>query len=124
MACPVAPASRRPAGTQALIQLLPYLAAPGPVAIVGPTYSEHALAWRNAGASVISIENLDACPDSAIHAVVVNPNNPDGRVTDCAALTRIATRTRKAAADGLSSMKHFPMSIRPSARSHCAPIGR
>src|SRR3954464_15252491 len=28
------------AGTQALIQLLPYLAAPGPVAIVGPTYSE------------------------------------------------------------------------------------
>ena len=29
-------------GTQALIQWLPYLAAPGPVAIVGPTYSEHA----------------------------------------------------------------------------------
>src|SRR3954469_3041998 len=29
------------AGTQALVQLLPYLAVPGPVAIVGPTYSEH-----------------------------------------------------------------------------------
>jgi cobalamin biosynthetic protein CobC len=82
------------AGTQALIQLLPYLAAPGPVAIVGPTYSEHALAWRNAGHPVISIENLDACPDNAIHAVVVNPNNPDGRVTDCAAPTRIATQLR------------------------------
>jgi cobalamin biosynthetic protein CobC len=79
-------------GTQALIQLLPYLAAPGPVAIVGPTYSEHALAWRNAGHPVIAIDRLDACPETAVHAVVVNPNNPDGRVTDRAALTRIATQ--------------------------------
>jgi cobalamin biosynthetic protein CobC len=79
-------------GTQALIQLLPYLAAPGPVAIVGPTYSEHALGWRNAGHPVIAIDRLDACPETAIHAVVVNPNNPDGRVTDRAALTRIATQ--------------------------------
>ena len=82
------------AGTQALIQWLPHLAAPGPVAIVGPTYSEHALAWRNAGHPVIAIDNLDACPDSAVHAVVVNPNNPDGRVTDRAALARIATQLK------------------------------
>lgn len=81
-------------GTQALIQLLPYLAAPGPVAIVGPTYSEHALAWRDAGHPVIAIDNLDQCPDSAVHAVVVNPNNPDGRVTDLAALARLATQSK------------------------------
>jgi cobalamin biosynthetic protein CobC len=81
-------------GTQALIQLLPYLAAPGPVAIVGPTYSEHALAWRDAGHRVIAIDNLDQCPDSAVHAVVVNPNNPDGRVTDLAALTRLAAQSK------------------------------
>src|SRR5262245_3882820 len=36
-------------GTQALIQLLPWLAAPGPVAIVGPTYGEHERAWHNSG---------------------------------------------------------------------------
>jgi len=82
------------AGTQALIQLLPYLAAPGPVAIVGPTYSEHALAWRNAGHPVIAIEHLDACPESAVHAVVVNPNNPDGRVADRASLLGIAAKLR------------------------------
>lgn len=82
------------AGTQALIQLLPYLAAPGPVAIVGPTYNEHALAWRNAGHPVIAIDNLDACPEGAVHAVIVNPNNPDGRVTDLAALKRMAARLR------------------------------
>jgi cobalamin biosynthetic protein CobC len=82
------------AGTQALIQLLPYLAVPGPVAIVEPTYNEHAAAWRNAGHPVIAIDHLDACPESAVHAVVVNPNNPDGRVTDRAALTRIAAQLK------------------------------
>ena len=81
-------------GTQALIQWLPYLAAPGPVAIVGPTYSEHAAAWRNAGHPVIAIDHLAACPESAVHAVVVNPNNPDGRVTDRAALMRIAAQLK------------------------------
>jgi cobalamin biosynthetic protein CobC len=82
------------AGTQALIQWLPYLASPGPVAIVGPTYSEHALAWRNAGRTVIAIDSLDACPDNAVHAIVVNPNNPDGRITDRAALTRVAMQLK------------------------------
>src|SRR6185312_9760968 len=77
-------------GTQALIQWLPYLAAPGPVAIVGPTYGEHAMAWRNAGHDVIAIDHLAACPESAAHMVVVNPNNPDGRIIDRASLARAA----------------------------------
>ena len=46
------------------------------------------LAWRNAGHEVIAIDNLDAFPESAVHAVIVNPNNPDGRVTDRAVLAR------------------------------------
>ncbi len=62
MACLMVPASRLAAGTQALIQLLPYLAVPGPVAIVGPTYSEHTAAWRNAGHPVIAIDHLDGLP--------------------------------------------------------------
>ncbi len=80
------------AGTQALIQLLPYLAVPGPVAIVGPTYNEHAAAWRNVGHPAVAIDHLGACPENAVHAVVVNPNNPDGRVTDRAVLTRTAAQ--------------------------------
>jgi cobalamin biosynthetic protein CobC len=83
------------AGTQALIQWLPYLAAPGPVAIVGPTYSEHAIAWRNAGHPVIAIDHPDACPGEAVHAVIVNPNNPDGRITEHAALARLAARLKE-----------------------------
>jgi cobalamin biosynthetic protein CobC len=68
------------AGTQALIQWLPHLAAPGAVAIVGPTYNEHVAAWRAGGHEVGVIGSLSALPDHARHVVIVNPNNPDGRV--------------------------------------------
>jgi cobalamin biosynthesis protein CobC len=80
------------AGTQSLIQWLPQLAAAGPVAIVEPTYSEHALAWRMAGHEVIACANLDDVPGAICHAVVVNPNNPDGRVISSSVLARVAAR--------------------------------
>jgi len=69
------------AGTQALIQMLPYVMTGGAVAITGPTYSEHAAAFARAGREVLKI-GLDALPSGATHAVVVNPNNPDGRITN------------------------------------------
>lgn len=63
-------------GTQALIQLLPRLRPPGRVAVVGPTYAEHAACWRAAGHEVHEGEE----PDPAADVVVLcNPNNPDGR---------------------------------------------
>ena len=68
------------AGTQALIQILPHVMTGGAVAIAGPTYSEHAAAFARAGRKVISA-GLDALPSGVTHAVVVNPNNPDGRIT-------------------------------------------
>jgi cobalamin biosynthetic protein CobC len=83
------------AGTQALIQWLPYLASPGPVAIVGPTYNEHAPAWRNAGHEVIAITDLRELPEHAVHAVIVNPNNPDGRIADHATLADIAATLQR-----------------------------
>jgi cobalamin biosynthetic protein CobC len=80
------------AGTQSLIQWLPQLAGAGPVAIVGPTYHEHELAWRRAGHEVIVLADLDQLPDDVRHAVVVNPNNPDGRVTSHSVIARAAAR--------------------------------
>jgi cobalamin biosynthetic protein CobC len=77
-------------GTQALIQWLPRLAPQAPVAVCGPTYSEHAHAWASAGHQVVSINGLDALPATARHAVVVNPNNPDGRIVSLAAIERAA----------------------------------
>lgn len=75
-------------GTQALIQWLPRLAEPGAVAIVGPTYGEHAASWRGAGYTVHEVSELSGA--AARHAVVVNPNNPDGRTHGRAALIALA----------------------------------
>lgn len=68
-------------GTQALIQLLPRLRPFSHVAVVGPTYGEHATCWSNAGHQVLSCETVDA-RGSADVVVVGNPNNPDGRCHD------------------------------------------
>lgn len=67
-------------GTQSLIQWLPRLAPDGAVAIVQPTYSEHALAWRRAGREAIGSTAEYPLPDAARHLVIVNPNNPDGHL--------------------------------------------
>ncbi|MBS0532256.1 MAG: threonine-phosphate decarboxylase [Proteobacteria bacterium] len=81
-------------GTQALIQWLPRLAASGPVAVASPTYSEHALAWENAGHAVTSLDPMRVLPETVRHAVIVNPNNPDGRIIDRVALAPIASEVR------------------------------
>jgi cobalamin biosynthetic protein CobC len=86
-------------GTQALIQWLPRLAAPGTVAVVSPTYDEHATAWRLAGHEVIAVADAAVIPDMVRHIVVVNPNNPDGRITDHAMLAHLAEIV--AARDGM-----------------------
>lgn len=78
-------------GTQALIQWLPRLVAPSAVAIAGPTYSEHALAWRQAAHDIVTLASFDSLPDRVRHVVVVNPNNPDGRLIDQTTLARVAS---------------------------------
>jgi cobalamin biosynthetic protein CobC len=80
-------------GAQALIQAVPRLLPGRKVGVLGPTYAEHAQAWRRAGREVIECrapEELAACDIG----VIVNPNNPDGRAIAPDALTEIAKRTR------------------------------
>lgn len=76
-------------GTQILIGLLPRLAPRGPVAVLGPTYAEHGEAWRKAGFKVSEIATL-AEAGGAATVVVVNPNNPDGRLVPPEALAKQA----------------------------------
>jgi cobalamin biosynthesis protein CobC len=68
-------------GTQALIQLLPRLAQPSCVAIVGPTYAEHALCWGREGHRVFTAHTLRETADADV-VVIVNPDNPSGRLVD------------------------------------------
>lgn len=71
-------------GSQVLIGGIPFLRPAGAeVAIVGPTYGEHAPAWARAGHRVRVVSGL---PDPAGPLpdvlLLVNPNNPDGRIQD------------------------------------------
>jgi cobalamin biosynthetic protein CobC len=65
-------------GAQAAIQLLPQFAPPGRARIFAPTYNEYAGVLSAARWEVQEVEGLDALAGADI-AVIVNPNNPDGR---------------------------------------------
>ena len=68
-------------GTQALIQLVPTLFAPGDVTVMGPTYGEHAPAWTAAGHTVQDVASICAqAARPAPYGVLVHPNNPTGRL--------------------------------------------
>jgi cobalamin biosynthesis protein CobC len=78
-------------GTQALIELLPRLFPARRVGILGFTYAEHEKMWRRAGAEVETVSDIEAL--SAFDcAVIVNPNNPDGRFVPVADLRLLAER--------------------------------
>jgi cobalamin biosynthetic protein CobC len=73
-------------GTDAGLSVLPWLfREPKRVAILAPSYSGHAAAWTAAGHSVSEAASLDRAGNAAI-LIVVNPNNPDGRVTSFTSL--------------------------------------
>jgi cobalamin biosynthesis protein CobC len=66
------------AGAQAAIQMIPRLGLPGRARVLGPTYNEHAACLRAAGWRVEEVSRFNQL-DGADLAVVVNPNNPDGK---------------------------------------------
>jgi cobalamin biosynthetic protein CobC len=76
-------------GTQILIETLPRLVQPARVAVVGPTYAEHAAAWGRGGHAVAAVPDLAAAGDASV-VVAVNPNNPDGRVLPAGDLIALA----------------------------------
>jgi cobalamin biosynthesis protein CobC len=76
-------------GTQALLQIIPRLRVSGTVAVLGPTYQEHAQCWRRCGHRVRLVDDIDALDDADI-AVVVNPNNPTGRLLSRESLASLA----------------------------------
>lgn len=83
------------AGAEAAIRLLPLLLGVRSVEIVGPTYGAHAESWRAAGVATRLIAADQAAVSPAGVLVIVNPNNPDGRLTRRADLIAMA-RARSA----------------------------
>lgn len=97
-------------GTQALIQILPRLAPVGRVGVLGMTYAEHGRVWGRACALVETIDTLEdlAGFDAAI---VVNPNNPDGRLVAPERIAELAGRV------GLLVVDEAFMDVAPRASS-------
>jgi cobalamin biosynthesis protein CobC len=80
-------------GTQALIQWLPRLFPARRIAILGFGYQEYPALWRAADAEVIITDEIATLTNPGVDvAIVVNPNNPDGRLIDPQSLAEIATR--------------------------------
>lgn len=79
------------AGASQAIQLLPRLSVPGLARVLSPTYNEHAAALANAGWRVEPVADPAALAGADL-AVVVNPNNPDGRILPPGALLALLPR--------------------------------
>jgi cobalamin biosynthetic protein CobC len=66
-------------GVQALIQLLPSLRPGATAAVLSPTYGEYSHVFSTLGAGSRSVDSISALNAAGI-AIIVNPNNPDGRI--------------------------------------------
>lgn len=80
-------------GTQILLPRVASLVKPGRALVLGPTYAEHARACAIAGHQVAEVRDFDALFGADI-AVVVNPNNPDGRAVSRRNLLELAAEMR------------------------------
>ncbi len=76
-------------GSQALIQIVPRLIEAADVAVIGPTYAEHGAAWMRCGHRVRTVPSLAEIGDARV-VVVVNPDNPTGRIVTSDDLCRLA----------------------------------
>src|SRR5260370_42604724 len=108
-------------GTQILLPLVAALVRPGRAAVVAPTYSEHARAAALAGHDVIEGADLDAATAATLF-IVTNPNNPDGTLSDKAALMTFAKRL--ASRSGLLVIDEAFMDVGPRNASLAGEVGR
>ena len=79
------------AGTQLIISILPRILPAAQVAILAPTYGEHAAAWSAAGAEILEGAEPAVLEKGDI-AVLCNPNNPDGRALDAQSIADLQRR--------------------------------
>jgi cobalamin biosynthetic protein CobC len=108
-------------GTQILMALAAGLRPPGRAAILAPTYAEHARLARLAGHQVAEVADEDALGDAAI-AIVVNPNNPNGRIVTRDKLLEIAERLR--ACGGMLIVDEAFMEVGPDGTSLAGEVTR
>src|SRR5205823_4376740 len=86
----------------------------GRAVILGPTYSEHARAAAQAGHAIFDARDMDELHRANL-AIVVNPNNPDGRIIAKEEL--LALRDALSARGGLLLVDEAFMDVGPPGAS-------
>ena len=81
-------------GTQILLPIVADLIEGRRAAVLSPTYAEHARAARMAGFDVAETESLEELAAADL-SIVVNPNNPTGRIVSRSDLLELAAGKRK-----------------------------
>lgn len=108
-------------GTQILLPRVYSLVRPGMAHVLSPTYAEHARAAAIAGHRVEPVEDFDALASADV-AVVVNPNNPDGRIVPRARLLQLAAELH--ARGGLVVVDEAFMDVGPRVESLAGDVGQ
>ncbi|WP_296745360.1 threonine-phosphate decarboxylase CobD [Mesorhizobium sp.] len=107
-------------GTQILLPRVASLMKPGKAFVLGPTYAEHAKAAAIAGHAVVEVTDFDALAEADL-VVLVNPNNPDGRLIARDRLLGLAARLR--AKGGLLVVDEAFMDVGPAEHSLAGDVG-
>ncbi len=82
-------------GSELLIRLLPTILPVETIAVLTPTYGDHAQVWRAAGRTVIETTDPLSLADQVDAIVICQPNNPDGRVFSQEAIQTAMARLRR-----------------------------
>ena len=107
-------------GTQILLPMVAALAPPGRAAVLGPTYAEHVRAAAQVGHRAEEVADPRGLRNVEL-AVVVNPNNPDGRVLPREALLACASDL---SAHGLLVVDEAFMDVGTGGLSLAGDVGR
>jgi cobalamin biosynthetic protein CobC len=107
-------------GTQILLPLVAALVPPGRATVLGPTYAEHVRVAAMVGHNAAEVATLREVAGADL-AVVVNPNNPDGRIIARADLIACAAELRSRG--GVLVVDEAFVEVGPADTSLCGDVG-
>ena len=108
-------------GTQILLTPVAALVPPGRAAVLGPTYAEFSRAATLVGHDVTEVGDIGQLENADL-AVVVNPNNPDGRAFNRRKLLDLADARRRRGS--LLVIDEAFMEVGPIGASLCGEVAR
>jgi cobalamin biosynthesis protein CobC len=108
-------------GTQILLPRVMSLVPPGRALVLGPTYAEHARAAALAGHAASEVGDIAALANADL-AIVVNPNNPDGRIVRRETLLDLARTLH--ARGGLLVVDEAFMDVGPRGHGVAGDVGQ